>query len=186
MDEDVLGIGGPFLYRSLTSLPVLGALALNPKYLDGSIANEMFAALVRHEIGHCLGFGVLWKPLGLYSEYPSPHFLGAKALQWFNLSGGKDYRGAKVPAEAHGHWKASVFGDELMIQGWTWPYKAPLSIVTLSSMADMGYRVDWNADDAYRVANPSAAKPSAEAVEGRCQILREKIQFVDEDGRVVE
>ena len=186
MGELVMGTGGPFLYRDATSLPVLSALVLNPSYLEEWMPEQTLASLIRHEIGHCLGFGVLWEPLGLYSDAGGPHFTGTKALQWFNLSGGEDYRGAKVPTqEGSGHWNADVFGDELMIQGWAYPYDSPLSIVTLASMADLGYTVDWNAADYYRVPSSAAAKPQAPPIEGHCQILREEIQFVAEDGRVV-
>ena len=91
---------------------------LNPNLLNGTFPDYAFVSLVAHEIGHCLGFGTLWKPLGLQNESSDPHFLGVKARRWFNLSGGSNYRGKKVPTEAgSGHWRRSVFGDELMIDG---------------------------------------------------------------------
>ncbi|MCG8469098.1 MAG: hypothetical protein MJB57_12985 [Gemmatimonadetes bacterium] len=51
------------------------------------------------------------------------------------------------------HWRETVFGGELMT-GWIDPGSNPLSLVTVQSMADMGYTVDTAAADSYAV--PSA------------------------------
>ena len=116
-----------------------------------------------------------------------PHFSGFMARVWFNALGGATYSGAKVPVQKgnDGHWRTSVFGDELMISGWMPPYQAPLSDVTLSSMRDIGYEVNWNAADRYRVPRP-AAKPVVVEATPRCRIARHPIHVVADDGRVLD
>ena len=108
------------------------------------------------------------------------------ARVWFNALGGATYRGAKVPVQKgnDGHWRTSVFGDELMISGWMPPYQAPLSDVTLSSMRDIGYEVNWDAADRYRVPRP-AAKPVVAETTSRCRIARHPIHTVAYDGRIL-
>ena len=53
-------------------------------------------------------------------------------------------------AQDEGHWNLDVFGDELMVAGWINPFDKTFSDVTLTSMADLGYQVNyWAADESY-------------------------------------
>ena len=193
MDEEVMATGGPFLTRTGSGLPVVAAFVLNPDVLEGWMPDDDLYALILHEMGHCLGFGTIWKQLGLlknesvYNPSADTYFSGFQARQAFDQLGGRAYRGPKVPVEqdGSGHWRTSVFGDELMISGWVWPYHAPLSRITVASLADIGYEVNLDAADAYRVPSTTAAKPVAETRPG-CQIIHQPIQVVAEDGRIVD
>ena len=51
-------------------------------------------------------------------------------------------------SRGHGHWRQSVFGDELMTPAFTGNVH-PLSRVTVASLADLGYVVNLAAADAY-------------------------------------
>ncbi|MDE2812803.1 MAG: hypothetical protein OXM01_07265 [Gemmatimonadota bacterium] len=191
LEEDVAGIGGPFWVRLGNKLPILAIIAIDQDELNSDL--DSFYSLVLHEMGHCLGFGTIWDGLGLLND-PStdnpladPHFSGFMARVWFNALGGATYRGAKVPVEQgnDGHWRTRVFGDELMIHGWVSPYQAPLSDITLASMSDLGYQVNWNAADRYRIPR-SVAKPTAAEAPPQCRVIRQPIHVVAEDGRVVD
>ena len=77
-----------------------------------------------------------------------------------------------------------MFGDELMISGWVWPYEAPLSIITASSLIDLGYELGGDSVDDYRVPQP-AAKPVAAEPPPQCRVIRQPIHVVAEDGRII-
>lgn len=192
LEEGIAGIGGPFWIRLSDRLPILAMIAIDQDELQSS--DDSFYALALHEITHCLGFGSLWDAFGLLQN-PSTdnpladtHFSGAATWLAFMLSGGADYPGAKVPVEKGGddaHWRRSVFGDELMISGWVWPYDSPLSTITTASLIDLGYELGGDSVDEYRVPQ-SAAKPVAAEAPPRCRVIRRPIHIVAEDGRIVD
>ena len=72
------------------------------------------------------------------------------------------YEGNFVPVQADGddaHWRLSVFGDELMVAGWVYPYKKKVSDLTRASMSDLSYEVNgYAADESYMLPRRSAAK----------------------------
>lgn len=184
-----------FQIRASDSLPVLSAILLNSDLLDDVEAEGLLEQLMLHELGHCLGVGISWYHFGLlYNSSRQNHtadtyFAGFQARRTFDQLGGRSYRGRKVPVQQGGddvHWRTSVFGDELMTLGWTWPYHAPLSRITVASLADIGYEVNLDAADAYRVPSTSAAKPVAAEAPPRCRVVRQPIHVVAEDGRIVE
>ena len=138
----------------------MGTMWFDPKHLFAESLH--FTAL--HEIGHVLGFGTLWDDFGYLqdpagaaaSRSPDTHFGGALATAAFNLAGGTSYPGAKVPVENDSarypaaqdlHWRESVFGNELMtggVRGIRGTFE-PLSSVTVASLADLGYAVNYAA-----------------------------------------
>ena len=121
------------------------------------------------------GFGTLWERFGYLQDPaagavrpPDTHFSGELAIAAFNRIGGASYRAAKVPVENNParyrgavdvHWRESVFGDELMtggVRGVRGTFE-PLSSVTVASLADLGYAVNYAAADAFRLPRPSSA-----------------------------
>lgn len=192
LEEGIAGQAGPIWIRFSNQLPILATITIDPDELLTS--DDSFYALALHEMTHCLGFGTLWDIFCLLQN-PSTdnpladtHFSGAAAWLAFILSGGADYLGAKVPVENggdDGHWRSSVFGDELMISGWVWPYDAPLSTITAASLIDLGYELGGDSVDEYRVPQ-SVAKPVAAEATPRCQVIRRPIHVVAEDGRIVD
>jgi hypothetical protein len=123
----------------------------------------LLQGVIRHEMGHVLGIGVLWSFFGLLVN-PSPvggppadtYFAGSNAVTGFNLIGGNSYTGGqKVPVENTGpggtinaHWRESVLANELMT-GYANAGSMPLSQLTLRSLADLGYTVDTSAADPF-------------------------------------
>ena len=83
------------------------------------------------------------------------HFAGPKAIAAFDAAGGTAYRGGKVPLKNNGeygsdaHWRASVFGRELMSSIFVTGETHPLSAITVQSFADLGYVVNVEAADSY-------------------------------------
>ena len=133
-------------------------------------------------------FGLLYNS-SQQNQTADTYFAGFQARRAFDQLGGRSYRGRKVPVQQGGddvHWRTSVFGGELMTLGWTWPYHAPLSRITVASLADIGYEVNLDAADEYWVPSTSAAKPVADETRPGCQILHQPIHVVAEDGRFLD
>jgi hypothetical protein len=128
-------------------------------------SSGLLYSVVLHEMGHILGIGTLWEDLGLLSGAgtSNPTFRGANATAQYNQIYGTSASG--VPVEATGgsgtrdpHWRDTVFTNELMT-GWAGPgTNLPLSRVTVGSLADIGYTVNYAAADAF---TPTSAGLSA-------------------------
>ncbi len=172
----VLGSAGPcfirpggFVPTSQASLSVMGSMRFDTADLAGLEAAGSFGSVILHEMGHVLGIGTLWSTKGLL-QLPSPtsgtgldtHFNGPLAITAFNTVGGSTYTGGnKVPVEnsqggagtRNSHWREGVLQNELMTgflnsgAGVT----NPLSVLTIQSLADIGYSVNTAAADAFFV-----------------------------------
>ena len=154
-------------------LPFIGSMTFDEADLAPLESNGFLRPMVVHQMAHVLGFGLLWdeEQFGLL-EHPSiapggvpvagrdTHFAGRQATSAFDDAGGGVHIGAKVPVEndtgRYGsgaldvHWRESVFGAELMSSTLN-AAQAPLSRVTIASLADLGYEVNPARADTYRL-----------------------------------
>lgn len=180
---------------------VRGFIELDQDDVNRLEAQGALVNTVTHEFGHALGFGTLWGDRNLLRN-PSvggntnadTHFVGPYTLAAFDASGGRSYRGAKVPVESGGrrgsadsHWRESVFEAELMTPFLTIG-REPLSRITIESMADLGYEVNLNAAETYRVtgsgASDAAAMPAGPVIDLSNDIARVPIRVYDQKGRL--
>ena len=163
--------------RADGGLPFIGSITFDATELANLERYGYLERAAMRQIAYVLGFGLLWDevPFELLKEAtgPDPYFAGEEAVGAFDDSGGAAYGGAKVPVEnddeAYGsgalnlNWRESVFGSELMttaLQSAT----PPVSKVTLASLADLGYAVDYDAAEPYRLpASGAGADPAAAA-----------------------
>lgn len=183
----VLAAAGPCWIRSADGLPYLGDVLFDTADLAYLEMHDALAGTVAHEFAHVLGFGLLW---GESLREPSlgrsgnriagqdTHFAGRQAVAHFNAAGGATYAGAKVPVEndtaeygsgaLDAHWRESVFGAEMMTTAVVVADPPePLSAVTIASLADLGYAVDYSQAQSYqlpsalssRKAGPGAIRP---------------------------
>jgi hypothetical protein len=204
----VLGGAGPCYVRDfgiqdvfeVGDLTILGTMQFDTDDLEMLEAEGFLSNVILHEMGHVLGFGTLWESQGLLvdpaeGEIPNPgadpHFIGSQAIVSFDDVGGTAYvAGAKVPVEntggpgtADGHWRESVFDRELMT-GFIGAGTSPLSVVTLASLADQGYSVDFTKADGYTLAMALQAFERGRTLKLQGDILRRPIRKVDARGRV--
>lgn len=198
-DRGSLAFGGPCLVRDVSHLPVVGRIRIDEADLGRMESNGTLEAVILHEMAHVLGLGTdLWPLAGLLRDASlapanglDPHFIGSLAVAAFDSAGGTDYAGAKVPVADVGgtgsqdsHWRESVMQTELMtpvvISGLN-----PLSVVTLASLADLGYAIDPDGVDSYTV--PISALRTMEGVAERLEgdVQADPILVVDRYGRRV-
>jgi hypothetical protein len=209
----VLGSAGPCYARGAgvnTGSPFIGVMRFDKADLQSLEASGQLNLVILHEMGHVLGYGVLWNQVGfslLANACPSatgcttdPHFTGAHALAAFDRVGGSSYvLGAKVPAEdcvstpgscgsgtVNVHWREAVLDRELMT-GYLNSGTNPLSIVTLGSFWDLNYLVNYADADPYAWPTPPAlrALTAGPVIRLTDDILQAPIKVVDRGGRVI-
>ncbi|MEG4167629.1 MULTISPECIES: DUF4114 domain-containing protein [unclassified Microcoleus] len=107
-------------------------------------------SVVQHEFLHALGFGNLWEAKGLvdYAGTPLAQYNGGKAVDAFKDLGGLT-DAISLENEGKGsagfHWNEALFQDEVMTADLNFSGKggnAPISPVTIASLADLGYEVN--------------------------------------------
>ena len=164
-ERKTLGRASICLLEKSTKLPAVGYIQLDAADVQKMVADNALDRLQRvimHEIGHCLGIGVLWgvgqknliKPSGTGGVvYTGEHGVA----QYNSLRSGTDLD--SVPVENSGgtgtsgsHWRNSVFGNELMT-GFIGGSSQPLSVLTLGSLQDIGYSVDFTKAEPYTIPN---------------------------------
>jgi hypothetical protein len=166
----ILGSAGPCLIRGASRLPILGVMKLDSDDLAMMDSNGTLRDVIIHEIGHVLGLGTLWSQFSLLQGAGSsdPFYVGERAQSGFVLGGGVLHNG--VPVEntggqgtRDGHWRESRLGNELMT-GFINTGSNPLSAITIASLLDMGYQVNFGAADPYTLPGPFGTSSLSAAV----------------------
>lgn len=151
--------------------PAISVIVFDPDDL-AAMPPATMADVARHQMAHALGFGTpLWSVKSLLAGDANTsaglYFTGEAAKAAFESVGGGAFSGPRVPldplfeAEGNLHWRASVFGSELLTSEVRSGEANPLSIVTLAAMRDAGFGlVDLAVADDY-------ALPAARALGGR-------------------
>ncbi|HET9982393.1 MAG TPA: leishmanolysin-related zinc metalloendopeptidase [Longimicrobiales bacterium] len=182
----VLGSSGPCYVRSDNGLPVMGYMKLDVEDLRQMETRGTLDDVVLHEMGHVLGIGTLWTDKGLLAGAGTddPTFTGQ-----FGIAGYRDLGGTRpgVPVEntgdtgtRDGHWRESVFGNELMT-GYINSAGNPLSEMTVTSLRDLGYGANPGAASGYTITNPTGTLVSGTHLGGE-RLVRPKAR-IDRHGR---
>jgi predicted Zn-dependent protease len=159
----VLGQAGPTDLRPATAgaaafLPAKGRMAFDTADLARMEKDGSLVDVITHEMGHVLGVGTVWTEKNLLKGAGSanPRFTGKRAVQEFRNLGGK---GTAVPVEntggpgtADSHWRDTVFKNELMT-GFVAGAGNPISRITVGSLQDLGYVVDFAKAEPYTLPN---------------------------------
>jgi hypothetical protein len=174
-----LGSAGPCYIRGAGggSLPFIGSMRFDAADMAGLESSGNLNSVILHEMGHVLGIGTMWSYFGLTTNPSSvagppldTYYNGGNGIGGFNSIGGSTYTGGqKVPVENTGgsgtinaHWRKSVLQNELMT-GWLTPGAIPLSLLTVRSLADMGYTVDTSGADSFFLTLSLQADPHGRA-----------------------
>ena len=159
-----LGEAGPCLVRTDVKLTLYGRMRFDSADLAKLEADNQLELTILHEMGHVLGIGTLWdyerNLLNGAIDGPQcgadPVFVGTNAVREWNALGGI----GSVPVEntggqgtCEGHWRETLVDKELMT-GFLDAGANPLSRLTIGSMEDLGYTVDYNAAEAFTLPKP--------------------------------
>lgn len=158
----ILGMAGPRWLRPNSYLPVTGIMSFDKADLGDMEQNNILNDVITHEMGHVLGFGIIWVPgyknLLKGAGTANPTFNGKAAKEEYKKLLGTGGRPKPVPVEneggtgtANSHWREKIFRNELMT-GWVGPAN-PMSRLTIASMQDLGYMVDFDASEPYNLPN---------------------------------
>ena len=184
----ILGQARPTALRSDgTDLPYRGEMMFDSADLAAMTSNGTLYNVILHEMGHVLGFGTLWTYEGLLTGAgtATPLFVGTNALREYRTLSGKP-TATGVPVEngggagtANAHWSESVFNAELMT-GYAEAAGVgmPISRVTVGSLQDLGYTVNYAKADSYTlgslvagVSAPASSVASVPAARSRTWIV---------------
>ncbi len=169
----ILGQAAPDAFRPGTLLPYHGFMEFDSADLAVLEAEGDLLAVILHEMGHVIGIGTLWSPLGLLSggTTNNPIFTGSQATAAYSQLFGVPAAGVPVentggPGTRNAHWRESIFVNELMT-GYLGPGNVnPISVITVASLADIGYTVNMAQADPYTPRLSSVTYASAFTMSG--------------------
>lgn len=110
-----------------------------------------------HYSGHILGIGSLWEPLGIAgSDEDNCPYFGANANREFQAISGCDAAPTETDGETGdgtfcGHWSEACMQNEFMTGFLS--ASNPVSRVTIGSLQDIGFEVDYSVADEYGSSN---------------------------------
>ncbi len=152
-----LGQAGPDIIRA-NGLPLTAHMQFDVVDLVAMEADGTLFSVVLHEMGHALGIGTLWSRHDLIDLNGTINatYVGPKGVAAFNAISGLQPR-TSFPIETDGgpgtafaHWDDEMMQTELMT-GFSGPGNyMPISLVTVGSLEDMGYIVNYAAAGATR------------------------------------
>jgi hypothetical protein len=137
---------------------------------QADLNNTRLETILRHEIGHVLGIGVLWDQVN-GQETVNPFHSGSSTKNAFeSLDGSEAYLGEGVPLQRTGgqgtrgsHWAERNFENELMTGNLNSDRVNPISRITLSALEDIGYPVDIGSASRYSLPDVQTTFIPAEA-----------------------
>ncbi|GMN10515.1 leishmanolysin-related zinc metalloendopeptidase [Croceitalea sp. MTPC9] len=185
----ILGQAGPTQLRAESFLPATGIMQFDTADLARLEAEDSLKDAIIHEMGHVLGFGTLWSSqfLNLITGEGSenPTFTGTNAIREYKIlrqeenlinvplanTGGQGTR--------DGHWREAIFSNELMT-GFINMGDNPISRLSIAAFEDMGYTVDYNKSNEYRLPEVLTLKNLKELNQNnQCKMCSSKILRCD-------
>jgi hypothetical protein len=156
----ILARAGPCYTRDANDLrTVVGIMEFDADDLNTLSNTGSLQDVITHEMLHVLGFGVFWNDLNLLTGFDTPGvgYIGTGGINGCILTGGTNSCLNSVPVEnsggagtANSHWRETTFGSEIMT-GFANSPPMPISIMTVRSMADLGYAINNSAADPYQI-----------------------------------
>lgn len=176
----ILAQSGPCSVRSASGLTLYSTLIFDSS--DLAQFSSQLTDIAVHELGHSLGIGSLWSRFRLVNRANTnnPTYSGANGVREYRAAGGTL---SSVPVENQGgsgtrgaHWRETTFQTELMTGFLNGGVPNPLSRISVGSLQDMGYAVNYAAADAYRVPGAAAQGLDGLDLAGREQVIEPRFR----------
>jgi hypothetical protein len=149
--------------------------------------------VILHEMLHVVGIGTLWTRFGLLqgAGTPDSKFTGPQGTGACVAIGGAGVCIGGIPLETGGgsgtadsHWRESTFQTELMtgfVGG-----SNPLSVMSIQSLADVGYVTNQNSGDSYSIPGTlsSSLLQSVLGDSDEWELPRKPLFLMTQSGRV--
>jgi len=155
----VVGAAGPLFLRRdpITSrwTTLVGQMRFDVADVATLASYGIWEDVILHEMGHVIGIGTLWYLNGLVDRW-NLEYRGPNAIRVWRNDWGCDASDAP-PVEKDGrpgdgtyggHWDERCLHDEFMTGSANYG-RNPISTLTVASIEDLGYEVDYDAADAY-------------------------------------
>ena len=149
-------------------MPTTGRVRINTNYANTFNGNpEYLTAILTHEFAHVLGIGTLWENNGRalinakndtytadsYAGIAYGDITGTFTPTSIPLSKDKDSAGNSI----YGHWSETVFGNELLTpEAEGAGVKIPLSQLTIASLRDIGWNVNYGAAELFSLSRTTS------------------------------
>jgi hypothetical protein len=142
-------------------MPTQGTVRINTRYGNTFNQNsDYFTEVLIHEFAHVLGIGTLWEKNGrnFVDRFSNTYSANTYAGLAYGELLGKGATSVPVEAGVYGHWDENKLGDESLTPIATQVgVKMPMSQITLASLRDIGWNVNYgaaaSADEALRAIN---------------------------------
>lgn len=158
--SNILGFGGPMSARIIRDenniivglTTITGQMNFDYEDIPFMVGSGFWETIVLHEMGHVLGIGNLWGVFGLLVDENST-YTGENGIQiWqgdWGCVGTPPVETDFGPGIAGRHWDEECLDRELMSVLNRDGAFQPLSKLTVASLEDLGYEVDYTAADDY-------------------------------------
>jgi hypothetical protein len=135
--DNVLAFAGPKRFRA-NGIPWAGTMVFGSASIPRLINDGRFENVVRHEMGHVFGLGTVWDDLDLIRRGT---YRGVNGNREWNSLGCP----GRIPLAGEAHWSERCLTTELMTPVISGPSQGmPLSRMTIGSLQDIGYEVNYN------------------------------------------
>ncbi|PSB19284.1 hypothetical protein C7B65_11975 [Phormidesmis priestleyi ULC007] len=183
-DNGTLALSGPqFALDGPNLIISSGISTINARRFAEFNANPTYLrSIMIHEFAHVLGFGTLWEPVQFMDSSGQIFNFGKNLINRTNatynantyagwayggLTGSSTQVVVPIEAGAFAHWDETRFDTELMTPYAETPGVAtPLSQLTLASLRDLGWNLNFGAAQAYSLPAVAPAASLAPTAQG--------------------
>jgi predicted Zn-dependent protease len=182
-NDSVLAFAGPTQLATASNsrqLPTAGSATINTRYnTDYNRTPSFLRDTMIHELGHVMGIGTLWERGQSFIDRATATYRANSNAGWAYGEALGRFAQTAIPVERNvfGHWDEGRFREELMTPRAEGPGIAtPLSQLTIASLRDLGWNINYGAAQSYTLPpaltaqSSTSSTPSATSLQSRLPV----------------